>query len=451
MRRTNTFEVRPQSTRDKLLLLEVLDASAALWNELTYARRQSFFQEQDVWAVDADQYRVQYKGILGSATAQQLIRRNDGAWRSFFALLEAGEEPSPPGYWKDDDQRELQTLIRNDHYTLEWGNRSRLEIAVGLELKDAYGLGYNERLRLEARGNPRWTGDQSRLELVYDESADAFRARQPVSDAHLRRDDSLATTPSGSGAVAALDIGANNLAAVTTTTGDQRIYHGRPAFHQFRRTTERIADLQRCLEEGDWSSERIRTLYRKRNLHRNHLQDALVRDLADWLTNHTVTEVIVGDLDDVLAPHWAAEVNENTHQFWAHGRFRRRLREVLDGEYSIRVREVAECGSSSTCPRCRGRTVVRRGDAFQCSDCGFEGHADLVASENLLADNVDEDGPMARPAAPRQNRRGDGHRSVPCLEWDDHRWQRRDHSTNENPVNRSTHTGKLAFGGSGAV
>ena len=38
MRRTNTFAVRPLSDDDERLLLDLLDASASLWNELNYER-----------------------------------------------------------------------------------------------------------------------------------------------------------------------------------------------------------------------------------------------------------------------------------------------------------------------------------------------------------------------------------------------------------------------------
>ncbi|ELZ39407.1 IS200/IS605 family transposon protein TnpB [Halorubrum tebenquichense] len=450
MRRVNIFRVSPLSERDELILYEVLDASAALWNELTYHRRQHFFNNRDVWNVDADEYRVKYKGVLGSATAQQLIRKSDEAWRSFFALMEDGENPSPPGYWKDEDsgERTLQTLIRNDQYTLKWGERSRLEIPVGHDLKEKYGLGYHERLRLEARGNPRWEGSQGRLELVYDKDAEAFRARQPVSEATPRRDEPLAAAAGDDGVVAALDIGANNLVAVTTTTGYQRLYHARPQFHRFRRTTNQIAALQERLEYGTWSSRHIRQMYRRRTEHVRHLQDALVRDLAEWLAEHGVGEVIAGDLSDVLQEHWSARVNEKTHQFWSHGRFRRRLQEVLEGEYSIRVREVSEVGSSSTCPDCGSENIHREGDLLTCYDCGFEGHSDLAASENLLIVN---DGSMARPAVSRENTTERAHRSVARLEWNDHRWRRRDHSTKAEPENQSTHgdAGKFASGGAG--
>jgi putative transposase len=450
MRRVNAFEVRPLSHRDRLLLLEVLDASAALWNELTYERRQAFFDDRDVWTIDADEYRLKYKGVLGSATAQQLIRRNNEAWRSFFALLKDGENPSPPGYWKDEDsgERELQTLIRNDMYTVEWGKQSRLEIPVGHDLKEKYGLGYYERLRLEARGDPRWRGEQGRLELVHDRDAEAFRARQPVSDAVLRRDESLATAESDDSVVAALDIGANNLVAATTSTGHQRLYHARPQFHRFRHITEKIAALQRHLAGDERSSRRIRRLYRERTKRVYHLQDALIRNLAEWLAGLGVGEVIAGDLAGVLRDHWSATVNEKTHQFWSHGRFRRRLREVLEGEYGIAVEEVDEYGSSSACPDCGGDRVERKGDLLTCYGCGFEGHSDVAASENLLCDAV---GPMARPAVSRENTTESGHREVPRLEWDDHRWRRRDRSTKEDPANRSTGDEKVASGGTGTA
>ncbi|RLM59948.1 IS200/IS605 family transposon protein TnpB, partial [Halorubrum sp. Atlit-26R] len=233
MRRTNTFAVRPLSTQDEQLLRELLDASASLWNELTYERRQQFFDGESVW--DTADYRKQYVGVLGSATAQQVIRKNNEAWRSFFAAREDDADTAPPGYWGNEDEgRELRTYIRNDQYTLEIGERSRLEIPVGQDLKDEYGLGYHERLRLEVAGNPKWEGDQGRLELYYDKVENTFRAFHPVTVPDSRRDSPLAEES------AAVDVGANNLVACTTTTGQQYLYEGRNLFARFRETTEEI-------------------------------------------------------------------------------------------------------------------------------------------------------------------------------------------------------------------
>jgi putative transposase len=429
VRRTNTFAVRPLSTQDEQLLRDLLDASASLWNELTYERRQNFFDGKSVW--DTADYRKQYVGVLGSATAQQVIRKNSEAWRSFFAAREDGEDTAPPGYWGNEDEgRELRTYIRNDLYTLETGQRSRLEIPVGQDLKDEYGLGYHERLRLEVAGDPKWDGEQGRLELYYDEVDDTFRAFQPVTVPDSRRDSPLAEES------AALDVGANNLVACTTTTGQQYLYEGRDLFARFRETTEEIARLQSKLREGRYSSRRIRRLYRKRTRRRDHAQDALVRDLMERLYVEGVATVYVGNLTDVLSEHWSARVNEKTHQFWAYRSFIDRLATTAE-EYGITVEVESEAHTTAECPVCGERDNTERdGDVFRCS-CGYEGHADLDASRTFLERQAGtnlEVGSMARPVR---------------LKWDDHNWSEIPHSPeraspNEERTNRSTGDGKLA-------
>jgi len=211
------------------------------------------------------------------------------------------------------------------------GKRSRLEIPVGQELKDEYGLGYHERLRLEVRGNPKWDGKQGRLELEYDEVSDTFRAFQPVTVPDSRLDSPLASEE------AALDVGANNLVACSTTTGNQYLYDGRELFGRFRETTDEIARLQSKLREGRYSSNRIRRLYRQRTKRRDHAQNALVRDLVERLYDEGVATVYVGDLTDVLEAHWSVRVNEKTHNFWAFKKFIHRLACVCE-EYGISPR-----------------------------------------------------------------------------------------------------------------
>ena len=433
VRRTNTFAVRPRSEDDERLLRELLDASASLWNALNYERRQHFFDGQSVW--DTTDFRKRYVGVLGSATAQQVIRKNSEAWRSFFAASEAGEDTAPPGYWGNEDTgRELRTYIRNDQYTLEIGERSRLEIPVGQDLKDRYDLGYHERLRLEVAGDPKWDGEQGRLELYYDEVDDTFRALQPVTVEDSRRDSPRAEES------AALDVGVNTLVACTTTTGQQYLYAGRDLFTRFRETTEEIARLQAKLPEDRYSSHRIRRLYRTRTRQRDHAQDALVRDLLERLYEEGVSTVYVGDLTDVLSTHWSAVVNEKTHQFWAFRSFIDRLATTAE-EYGIIVDVRSEAYTTMKCPACgeRDRTA-RNGDVFQCP-CGYEGHADLGASRTFLAQQTVEIavGSMARPVS---------------LQWDNHEWRsttnappERWPNPNEERTNRSTREGKVATGG----
>lgn len=84
MKRTNTFKLDP-SPREEEYLFELAENCAKLWNVLNYRRRRSFFDGEIDWS--SSELYDKYKGRIGSATAQQVIRKNDEAWPSFLALL----------------------------------------------------------------------------------------------------------------------------------------------------------------------------------------------------------------------------------------------------------------------------------------------------------------------------------------------------------------------------
>jgi putative transposase len=420
MRRVNTFRVVPRTDADEECLRRLLDASASLWNEVNYGRRQHLTDpeiDDPIW--DADTHYDRYKGVLGSATAQQVKRKNDQAWRSFFKLKESGEANGLPGYWgNENDGRDLRTYIRNNQYTLRWATRANeqsiLDIPVGSDLKDEYDIGYRERLRLDVHGDPKWSGDPGQLELYYDDVSDTFRAIQPVTVS--RRDSPLADE------TAALDVGANNLVACTTSTGEQYLYEGRDLFDRFRETTMQIAEYQSLVkrDEGRWSSNRIRGLYRKRTNRRNHAMDALARDLIEQLHREGVSTVLVGDLTGVLDAHWSVRANAKTHNFWAFRRFIDRLACTAE-EFGMSVEAKPETDTTRECPECGEKEATERhGDYFRCP-CGYEGHADLDASRKFLERETNSDvvGPMARPAR---------------LKWDDHRWSELPDSSLPNEV-----------------
>ncbi|TYL36355.1 transposase [Natronococcus pandeyae] len=415
MKRTNVFTVRPLSEGGEHLLRDLLDASAALWNETNYERLMRYNDEDgyegDVWDADTGYLEGRYKGVLGASTAQQVIRKNSEAWRGFFRLKEqyhddsntlVTEHPEPPGFrGNEDDGRQLKTVIRNTSYTVEWGDRSRLEILVGSELKDRYD--HTGRLRLEIAGDPNWPDyeKQGRLDLWYDETESTFRASQPVTVSDDARDTPLASEK------AALDIGANNLVACTTTAGHQYLYEGRELFQRFRDTTRHIAELQSKLDDGRYSSERIRRRYRKRTRRRDHAQEALCRDLLERLYAEGVDTVYIGGLTDVLETHWSVETNAKTHNFWSFKQFIERLACTAE-EYGISVEVRSEAWTSQECPQC-GSTdrTTRHQDTLICP-CGFEGHADLTASETFLERQTGQAvRPMAQPVR---------------FEWDDHDW-----------------------------
>ena len=422
MKRTNTFAVRPLTDDDEQVLRKLLDASAALWNEINFQRLMRYNDEDgfegDVWDADTGQLEGQYKSVLGASTAQQVIAKNSEAWRSFFRLKDqfhdpdnqqVTEHPEPPGFrGNEDDGRVLKGVIRKDAYTVEWGDRSRLEFVVGEELRDKHSSP-KSRFRLEIVGDPNWPeyDDQSRLELWYDETDDVFRASQPVTVSEDAQASPLAEES------AALDIGANNLVACTTTTGEQYLYEGRELFDRFRDTTREIARLQSKLSDGRYSSQRIRRLYRQRTRRRDHAQAALCRDLIERLYDEGVDTVYIGGLTDVLDTHWSVETNAKTHNFWAFKQFTERLATTAE-EYGISVEVRSEAWTSQECPQCGSTDRTHRHQDLLMCQCGFEGHADLTASETFLARQTEQAvRPMARPVR---------------LEWDSHEWLETSHS-----------------------
>ncbi|MGC8597969.1 MAG: RNA-guided endonuclease TnpB family protein, partial [Thermocladium sp.] len=85
-RRTNVVRLLPNGFQDRKLR-KLANASAKLFNEVNYERRQQFFRGEQVdfkgtWS----KYYEKYKGILG-VNAQAVLQKNNEAWSSFFSLL----------------------------------------------------------------------------------------------------------------------------------------------------------------------------------------------------------------------------------------------------------------------------------------------------------------------------------------------------------------------------
>ena len=156
-----------------------------------------------------------------------------------------------------------------------------------------------------------------------------------------------------------------------------------------------------------------------------------MRDLIQRLYAEGVATVYVGDLTDVLSTHWHPEVNAQTHQLWAFRAFIGRLSYT-----AVTVTVKSEADTTRTCPMCGEQEGTDRdGDTFRCR-CGHEAHADVCASRTFLEQQAGKGavGSMARPVR---------------LNWDDHNWSESPYSPeraspNEERMNRSTRTGKVA-------
>jgi len=370
MKRCNTFCIAPTS-KQHIELMTVATNCAKLWNEITFRRRQSFFKHRMNW--NTKDIYMKYSKLIGSASTQQIIRKNDEAWRSFFALLKKqgeGKLPDhlqgkvrPVGYWKDrrNGKYRLVLIVRNDCYKMESGI---LKLPKGLHLK--------------IRGAPKWKGEQGRMEIHYTENK--WRVYQAVSRLQPSQE------PKGS-KTAYIDLGVVNLATVYVDGMRQPIaYSGRSVLNRWWYDTNRIARYQSVLNNnGVKRSKKLSRMYLKRKRHFRHAVNAMMRNMVEQLYDTGVSAINLGNLtgirDDNNTTH---RINSMIHNFWSFEYIVRRIKEVAE-EYCIQVKEVSEYNTSSICQRCMSKNITKHKRLFKCLGCGLEAHRDAVGVINIAS------------------------------------------------------------------
>ncbi len=400
MRRTSVVElVVDRDAESRLKLLCTL--SSKLWNEVNYARRRMFFEKKGVDLRGT--YKVfyeKYRALIGSATAQQVLNKNDEAWKGFFKLLKLKKEGrlppfvarvNPPGYRKRAGRRTLWTILRKDQYRIE-GDK--------LVLK---GLGAIGRIELRYKGLIHLRGEQGRLEIHYDVDRRkwyAYISFEASEKAVRGKWSTVPKQPIGN-LTAGVDIGLNNLMAIYVENGLTKLINGRPLkaiSHYWRRRIARYqSTLNRC---GLKTSRRLRLMYSRWRRQVKSYIDARVRQAIEWLYSAGVSVVKVG------YPKYIAQENGNFSNVhvWTYGYLLKRIGEVAE-ECGMRVVYVSEAYTSSKCPLhgdgCGRR--VKRG-LFKCTTLNKAFNADLVGAYNILITPSPQqwdrgNGPETRPRA----------------------------------------------------
>jgi len=380
-RRTSVVRLVPG--RDAETKLKALCSLASkLWNEINYVRRHQFFGDKRVDLKSTyREFYGKYKMLIGSATAQQVLNKNNEAWKSFFNLLKARREGklppfitrvNPPGYKKKGKTRILWVVLRSDQYVIE-GDKIILK-----------GLGAIGWIEVEYRGFIHLRGKQGRLEIRYDPDRRRWYAHISfeVSEKAVRGAwRKIPQVPKGD-LRAGIDIGVNNLFAVYVENGVTLLVNGRPlksTSHYWRR---RIAIYQSIINKyGVKSSRRLRIMYMKWRMQVKGFIDTQVRRLVERLHEIGVSTVYVGYPKNISQENG----DFTTVQVWSYSYLLRRLSEV-SGEYGITVVLVDEAYTSSTCPvhghGC-GRRISR--GLFKCTRLSKVFNADIVGAYNILA------------------------------------------------------------------
>lgn len=368
MKRTNIFNIEWDDPEEA----EGLGIGCStLWNKLNYKRRESFFDNDKEFDWSSDELYDEFKGWIGSATAQQIVRKNNSAWKSYFSLLkkwknngEDMEKPSPPGYWKDrkKDEKELKILVRNDCYEIEDDGTIKLPLGRTGKIK----------------GEPHWDGKQGRLEIVYDRLDDRWRAFQSVEvePRHQPRGDKSAY----------VDLGVIYPVMTYIEGGETTVgYSGRPLLSDWWLYNKRIDKAKsQAKEENDrYTSERIKRLFRQRKRKFKDAVRKIAHDFIERCYQAGVDNVVMGDLTGIRDKEkWNSKADSMIHNYWSHKYLTDRIRWTAEN-YGIEIDLIDERGTSSKCPKCGSEKKVRRGRLFKCKECGIEANRDSVGALNI--------------------------------------------------------------------
>ena len=380
MKRTSIVELIVDEESENALKL-LCSLSSKLWNEVNYARRRMFFEKNGVdLGKTYKEFYEKYKLLIGSATAQQVLNKNDEAWRSFFTLVKLKKEGklppfittvNPPGYRKRAGRRTLWTVLRKDQYRIE-GDK--------LVLK---GLGAIRRIETRYKGIIHLKGKQGRLEIRYDPDRRKWYAHISfeASEKAVRGEWSIIPKKPLGDLVAGIDIGINNLVAVYVESGLTKLVNGRPLKAISHCWRMRIAKYQSTLNRhGLKTSRRFRLMYSKWRRQVKAYIDGEVRQVIEWLYSVGVSIVKVGYPKNIAQENGGFN---NVH-VWTYRYLLRRISEVAE-EYGITVIYVNEAHTSSRCPihghNCGRR--IKRG-LFKCTALNKVFNADLVGAYNML-------------------------------------------------------------------
>jgi len=369
MKRSNLFDLVP--TREQHRILQELSINCAkLWNEVNYLHRQQY---QNYLKLDWNPHIYKkHVPLVGSATAQQIVRKNNEAWRSFLMLKRMernGRLPptmkrvKPPGYWKRDGRYMLKMLFRCDSYRIR---QSHVDLPRSLSIP--------------FKGKLKWTGKQGRLEVTWDTLSEKWRVFQSVEVKPL-------ITPLGS-KTCYIDMGVRNLATAWMPEWRQPVaYQSGRLLADWWYWTNRIARHQQRLisVNGRKKSKQLSKLHRIRKNRFRHAVVTFVRQLVKDLYAKGASTIVIGELTGIRSnSDHGRQGNAMVHNYWSHKYVADRLRWTAE-EYGIKVRTVSEAYTSQTCPRCGSRNTERILRGFKCLNCGLEAHRDAVGVVNMAA------------------------------------------------------------------
>jgi len=389
MLRTNSLELKPTKQQQRILTV-ILVRSSAMWNIGNYQRRQAFFDKETKNLT----YNKQYHDLkshplykeLGSAYSQQILRKLDKSWQSFWNSLKSDtidHKVSIPSYFKNytTNQTLPKLLIcRNDCYRID---DKYIYISCPKDIKKQYGI--KGLMRIKYNGIRKWKGTQKVMEIKYIPYLKKFYAYQveEVDPEPIEVENAN---------ICSIDLGIKRYmsAYIKNSVDINFTYESEHIFDEYLILTEKIAHYQSIAkkENGKYTTRRINRLFLKRRRKLQNYMNNIIAHLFRNLEYYKVSKVIIGDLKGIRESKIPenfknkTKINQMIQNFWSFDIFKKKIENKCE-EFGIELIVVNERGTSSTCPCCEAR-VKPNDRKFKCSSCGYENDRDVVGSVNIL-------------------------------------------------------------------
>ena len=246
-----------------------------LYNVALFNIRQQYFKDKTYLNYNAldkllsSTKNIDYSAIPYRQSAQQILRNVDKTFKSFFKGIKAdknkGKRVSPPKY-KDK---------QNGRYILTYTNQSFKYKNGIVKLKGIDGAWYEfktdkqniQQVRLVPKGN------HIVVEIVYN-------AEYTLKEDNRR--------------YASIDLGLNNIVALTSNVSQSVLYNGRPLKAINQHYNKCKAELQSKLKQNKYTSKRINRLTYKRNNKIKDYMHKLSAAIIQYMETNDLNTLIVG-------------------------------------------------------------------------------------------------------------------------------------------------------------
>ena len=379
MQRTNIIQLKPTS-RQKIILKEMMLLSSCVYNMTNYEIRQQFFNHEKVSGFHQLQQKIQNKPdyqLLGRSYGLPRIQQYAETNSARFKLIASKTQKKVglPKYYKN---RKTNTtilshlVIDNSQYSIK---KNHVEIPMSRQMRKKYHIG--QTFKIKYNGILKHQGKQQRGQIHFKNGQ--FYLYQSVEVKDVDKKPIINSV--------GIDLGIKRLLSYYVSDNINHVIGNKRFFNQYQHYVSLIAKEQTFLSTiNRKSSNKLKRLYVKRKKYQNNLFDNIISNFFKRVIRNNVQQIFIGDVKGIRenANH-SKIVNSMINNYWSYDIFYHKL-ECKAEMLGITVNKITEEYTSKTCPNCLSANSDNCKDRkFECVNCGYSGDRDIIGARNILS------------------------------------------------------------------